>query len=83
MSDVFWLNENQFAQLVRHLPADTRGTRMTVSVAPRPFGCRLLERQVGGWGRETVALVDHSVDGCGRPMPRRGVSAAFRVGKPD
>jgi len=50
MSDVFWLNENQFAQLVRHLPADTRGTRMTVSVAPRPFGCRLLERQVGGWG---------------------------------
>jgi transposase len=25
MSDVFWLNENQFAQLVRHLPTDTRG----------------------------------------------------------
>jgi hypothetical protein len=24
MSDVFWRNENQIAQLVRHLPTDTR-----------------------------------------------------------
>jgi transposase len=25
MSDVFWLNERQFARLARHLPRDTRG----------------------------------------------------------